>query len=104
MIEHIYKESELLYKETIHRDDWWFWHDALSLMTAKETVAWMKEKGYYHHWLLPELDLYRDYADDAPQDSDATNVEILLTDLDDLKKAGVTHKDINKVKAALQKQ
>ena len=27
-------------------------HDALVLMTAKETIQWMKEKNYYHCWLL----------------------------------------------------
>jgi hypothetical protein len=45
MIEHIYNESKLLFKGTIHEKDWLFWHDALSLMTAKDTVAWMKERG-----------------------------------------------------------
>jgi hypothetical protein len=63
MIEHIYKESELLFKDTIHKDDWLFWHDALSLMTAKDTVVWMKEKGYYKRWILPELDLYKDFPE-----------------------------------------
>jgi hypothetical protein len=63
MIEHIYKESELVFKGTIHQNDWWFWHDALSLMTAKDTIAWMKEKGYFSRWLLPELDLYRDFPE-----------------------------------------
>ena len=24
-------------------------------MTEKGTVAWMKEKGYYKRWILPEL-------------------------------------------------
>ena len=32
-----------------------FFHDALSLMTAKDTVTWMKEKGIYEHWILPEI-------------------------------------------------
>ena len=32
-----------------------FFHDALSLMTTKETVSWMKEKNIYKHWILPEL-------------------------------------------------
>jgi hypothetical protein len=32
-------------------------------MTAKETVEWMKQKGYYSRCLLPELDLYQDFHD-----------------------------------------
>ena len=32
-----------------------FSHDALSLMTAHDTVEWMKEKDYYRYWLLPVL-------------------------------------------------
>jgi len=30
-----------------------FYHDALSLMTCKKTVEWMKSKGYYSRWLVP---------------------------------------------------
>jgi len=30
-----------------------FYHNTLSLMTAKATVTWMKEKGIYKRWLLP---------------------------------------------------
>jgi hypothetical protein len=63
MVKHIYDESELLFRGTPNENDWWFWHDALSLMTAKETVLWMKENGYYSRWLLPELDLYQDYPE-----------------------------------------
>jgi hypothetical protein len=63
MVEHIYQQSELLFKGTINQNSWWFWHDALSLMTAKDTVLWMKEQGYYSKWLLPELDLYKDFPD-----------------------------------------
>jgi hypothetical protein len=63
MITHLYEESEAIFKGTIHQNDWFFWHDALSLMTAKDTINWMKENGYYDRWLLPELDLYRDFPD-----------------------------------------
>ena len=33
------------------------YHDALALMTAKDSVQYMKDKGYYDHWILPQLDL-----------------------------------------------
>ena len=35
-----------------------FYHDALSLMTAKRTKEWMRQKGYYEKWLLPTESLY----------------------------------------------
>eukprot|EP00536_Pseudo-nitzschia_multiseries_P012731 jgi/Psemu1/33007/gm1.33007_g len=33
------------------------YHDALILMTSADSVLYMKEKGYYKSWILPELDL-----------------------------------------------
>ena len=47
------KEAENLMKGSFHEDDFFIVHDALVLMTAKETIEWMKEKNYYHRWLLP---------------------------------------------------
>ena len=39
-------------KGSVHENHFYIVHDALVLMTAKETINWMKEKGYLHHWLL----------------------------------------------------
>ena len=36
-----------------HEDNLFIVHDALLLMTAKETIEWMKYNNYFHHWLLP---------------------------------------------------
>ena len=46
-------EAEKLMKWSVHEDYLFIVHDALVLMTAKETINWMKQKGYLHHWLLP---------------------------------------------------
>ena len=54
MITHIYDETALLFKGTTRENDWVFYHDSLSLMTAKETRKWMKDKGYLDKWILPE--------------------------------------------------
>ena len=43
MIEHIVKESAKVFEGTEHKDKWVFYHDALSLMTADATIAWIKE-------------------------------------------------------------
>jgi transposase-like protein len=63
MIKHIVAESALIFRGTKYEDSWFFNHDALSLMTAKETVEWMKEKGYYERWLLPVMGLHSDDPD-----------------------------------------
>ena len=47
------------------------------------------------------LKVYQDYADDPPQYRVRTNVDALLKDFDDLEEAGITHKDIEKVKKTL---
>ena len=54
MITHLYTHTKALYTQGGDDRMWWFYHDSLSLMTAVETVAWMKEKKYYEHWILPE--------------------------------------------------
>ena len=57
LVEHIYKETKAHFVGTVYEDNWFFYHDTLSLMTADETVQWMKDMGYYKHWILPENDL-----------------------------------------------
>ena len=53
LIRFMMDEVEKLIKGSVHGDDFYIVHDALVLMTAKETIYWMKEKGYLHRWLLP---------------------------------------------------
>ena len=47
------KEAENLMKGSVHEDDLFIVHDALVLMKVKETIECMKEKNYFHRWLLP---------------------------------------------------
>ena len=53
MIWFMMKESENLMKGSVHEDDFFIFHDSLVLMTAKETIKWMKENNCFHSWLLP---------------------------------------------------
>ena len=53
LIRFMIKEAENLMKGSIHEDDFFIVHDALGLMTAKETIKWMKEKNCFNRWLLP---------------------------------------------------
>jgi hypothetical protein len=62
LVEHIVEETQRLMKGTKHEDDWVFYHDALTLMTAKETVEWMKKEGHFERWLLPANGLHTDDA------------------------------------------
>ena len=57
LVTHIYKESEHIMKGTVHEDSWYFYHDALSLMTSSKRKIWMREKGYLDKWILPEENL-----------------------------------------------
>jgi hypothetical protein len=63
LVNHIYLHSKEAFRGTVHKDNWLFWHDAVSLITAKETILWMQEKGIYKHWLLPEGNLYANYPE-----------------------------------------
>ena len=45
MIEHMVSEMKRVFKGTTHKNYCLFYHDALSLMTEKESSNWMKEKG-----------------------------------------------------------
>ena len=53
LIRFMMKEAENLMKGYVHEDDFFIVNDALVLMTAKETIEWMKEKNYFHRSLLP---------------------------------------------------
>ena len=57
LVKGIYEASEQAFIGTTHENDWYFYHDALSQMTAKSTRAWMQEQGYYSRWLIPQLGL-----------------------------------------------
>eukprot|EP00536_Pseudo-nitzschia_multiseries_P014531 jgi/Psemu1/39043/gm1.39043_g len=41
----------------IFGDEGFVYHNALVLMTCADSVSYMKEKSYYKHWILPELNL-----------------------------------------------
>ena len=53
LIRFMTKEAEKLMKGSVHEDDFFIVHDALVLMTAKETIEWIKEKNCFHCLLLP---------------------------------------------------
>ena len=71
MITHMYDETKKMVKDSTSPDNFFFYHNALSLMTSNETVNWMKEKGYYKHWLVPYQGLNDGtrFAKHPPRDS-----------------------------------
>ena len=54
LIDHIFSETEKLFPLD---DDWFVYHNALSQMTANSAVLYMKEQGWYEHWILPAPDI-----------------------------------------------
>ena len=53
LIRFMMKEAEKLMKGSVHEENFFIFHDALVLMTSKETIKCMKDNNYFHHWLLP---------------------------------------------------
>ena len=39
-------------KGSVHDEDLFIVHDALVLMTEKETITWMKRNNCLHRWLM----------------------------------------------------
>ena len=53
LIRFIMNKAGKLIKGCVHEDDLSIFHDSLVLMKLKNTITWMKENNYFHHWLLP---------------------------------------------------
>ena len=56
LVTHVYEKTKECFKDTEYKNDFFFYHDALSLMTANDTMEWMREKDIVKHWFLPMLD------------------------------------------------
>ena len=54
-IDFMFTEAKNVMKGTVHEQDYVVFHDALSLFTGKEPVAYMKEKGYWDKLVRPML-------------------------------------------------
>ena len=48
LIHFMTNEAEKLMKGSVHEEDFYIVHDAVVLMTAKEKINLMKQKGYLH--------------------------------------------------------
>ncbi|CAB9530889.1 hypothetical protein SEMRO_3098_G343680.1 [Seminavis robusta] len=57
LVRHMYQCGIDFFKGSNFETNWHFMHDALSLMTAKETKDWMEKERIKKHWILPELGL-----------------------------------------------
>ena len=55
LIRFMMKEAENLMKGSVNEDDFFIVHDSLVLMTAKETIKWMKEKNCFHRQFPPRI-------------------------------------------------
>ena len=48
LIHFMMNEAERLMKGSVHEEDLFIVHYALVLITAKETINWMRQNGYLH--------------------------------------------------------
>ena len=53
LINFMINEAENMMKGSVHEDNLFIIHNALVLMTSKETIKWMRQNGYLYRWLLP---------------------------------------------------
>ena len=60
LVTHIAEEIWEAFVSTNNKDGWVFYYEALSWMTAKYTIAWMRKKDYYRRWILPFNNLQRE--------------------------------------------
>eukprot|EP00957_Ditylum_brightwellii_P037319 2824539-Ditylum_brightwellii.AAC.1 len=54
LVQHMHNKMEKVFKCTTHECTWKFYHDALSLMSAKECCFHMEHTGILKRWILPE--------------------------------------------------
>ena len=59
LVTYIITESSRIMRGTAHEDDWYFYHDALALMTANATMEWMEKtmvdgRSMKSRWLVPQ--------------------------------------------------
>ena len=54
LIDHIFIESAKIFVGTEHENDYKVYHDALNLSVATDSYAYIREKGYYSHLIVPQ--------------------------------------------------
>ena len=52
LIEHIFMKSKEAFVGTLYENEWYVYHDALSLFTSAKSIEYMKQKGYYKNLIL----------------------------------------------------
>ena len=57
VVQQIYENSKEIFKGTKYEQDWYFYHDVLSLMTSNSYRKFMTKRGIINHWILPEQGL-----------------------------------------------
>ena len=57
LIDHMFVETAKVFVGTAHENDWVLYHDALALFTSKESMEYMRHKGFLSHLILPQFGL-----------------------------------------------
>ena len=55
LVVHLVAEGNCIFADTKHANSWQFYHAAISQLTSKPTIKWMKANGYYTYLMTPVL-------------------------------------------------
>ena len=67
LIEHINRITKEAYKDTPFKDTYFWSHDVLKQMCDPTCQAWIKEKGYRKHWIVPVLECNKEVSMFCPE-------------------------------------
>ena len=54
LVQKMYNNIKKLFQGTVYENNFFFYHDALSLMTSPSCKDFMKKTGIINHWILPQ--------------------------------------------------
>ena len=92
IVKHMYDESERAMKGTKHENNWYFYHDTLSLMTSNSCKNWMKKEGILDRWLLPTMGLNKGTRyEDSPTGNSPEMMQLDCSLFQDLHRAVQRH-------------
>jgi len=57
LVQHIHNKTHDAFKDTKYKDTFLFYHDALSQMTDKKCIEWMRKKDILKRWIRPVIGL-----------------------------------------------
>ena len=57
LVQKIYKNTKKIFQGTVYKNNFFFYHDTLSLLTSRSCKDFMIKSGIIKHWILSENNL-----------------------------------------------